>query len=223
MKYLEIPDFDVINAALNFETAGDAKLQGRVEAYTCKLAGTDKKLFKCLENKFQEDLEAASSLSPEQSASHMISPFGPLTEAASRRVLFYLIATLNASFPDYDFRFIKPEQFTHEPDAMTVIKSINSTLFTVGDTSVVQKYRLWEAVDKVVALNNCAVYSYRPDMDSDPFAENNSILASYSAGEDEEGYAMDAPNFPDFSDDEEYVVYNDGMVWERPRPTYTME
>ncbi|KAJ1984224.1 RNA polymerase III-inhibiting protein maf1 [Dimargaris verticillata] len=237
MKYLEIPDFDVINAALNFETAGDAKLQGRVEAYTCKLAGTDKKLFKCLENKFQEDLEAASSLSPEQSLSHMISPFGPLTEAASRRVLFYLIATLNASFPDYDFRFIKPEQFTHEPDAMTVIKSINSTLFTVGDTSVVQKYRLWEAVDKVVELNNCAVYSYCPDMDSDPFAENNSIwsyhyfffnrqlkrlvyfncecqgLASYSAGEDEEGYPMDAPNFPDFSDDEEYVMCNDGMVW----------
>jgi hypothetical protein len=37
-------------------------------------------------------------------SSHQHSPFGPLNQPSSRRTLFYLIATLNASFPDYDFR-----------------------------------------------------------------------------------------------------------------------
>ena len=32
------------------------------------------------------------------------SPFGPLDHPSSRKTLFYLISTLNASYPDYDFR-----------------------------------------------------------------------------------------------------------------------
>ena len=32
------------------------------------------------------------------------SPFGPLNQATSRKTLFFLLATLNAAFPDYDFR-----------------------------------------------------------------------------------------------------------------------
>ncbi|RKP39386.1 repressor of RNA polymerase III transcription Maf1, partial [Dimargaris cristalligena] len=175
MKYLDIADFNIINPVLSFETSGENRVNGRLEAYSCKFAGADKKLYKFFENKFQEDLLEASSLSPEQSLSHMTSPFGPLTETSSRKVLFYLIATLNASFPDYDFRFITKEQFTHEPDAMSVINSINSTLFTAGNTTAIQRYRLWEVVDKVIDLQECSVYSYQPEGDSDPFAENGSI------------------------------------------------
>lgn len=33
-----------------------------------------------------------------------VSPFGPLTEGASKKTFMYLIATLNASYFDYDFR-----------------------------------------------------------------------------------------------------------------------
>ncbi|KAJ2045616.1 RNA polymerase III-inhibiting protein maf1, partial [Coemansia sp. S155-1] len=72
-----------------------------------KVAGADKKLYRFLENKFQDDLEEAKNLSPEQSSlTNIVSPFGPLTQSASRKTLFYLIATLNASFPDYDFRYV---------------------------------------------------------------------------------------------------------------------
>ncbi|KAJ2472985.1 RNA polymerase III-inhibiting protein maf1 [Coemansia sp. RSA 2322] len=105
MKYLDVESFRAINSRLSFPTtSGDRHVVGRVEGYSCKVAGADKKLYRYLENKYQEDLEEAKNLSPEQSSlTNIVSPFGPLTQSASRKTLFYLIATLNASFPDYDF------------------------------------------------------------------------------------------------------------------------
>ncbi|KAI7834336.1 Maf1 regulator-domain-containing protein [Kickxella alabastrina] len=104
MKYLDIESLRNINSRLSFRPAAATDM---IEAYSCKVAGADKKLYRYLEQKHQEDLEEAKSLSPEQSSlTNMFSPFGPLTESASRKVMFYLIATLNASFPDYDFRYV---------------------------------------------------------------------------------------------------------------------
>lgn len=41
---------------------------------------------------------------------------GPLSDQCSRKTLFYLIATLNASFrPDYDFSRAKSHDFSREP------------------------------------------------------------------------------------------------------------
>jgi hypothetical protein len=62
-----------------------------------KPAGEDKKLYKVLESRYAEDQD-------EHDALPTASPFGPLTQHASRKTLYYLIAILNASFPDYDFR-----------------------------------------------------------------------------------------------------------------------
>lgn len=39
----------------------------------------------------------------------------PLCDVISRKTLFYLIATLNASFPDYDFSHAKSHEFSKEP------------------------------------------------------------------------------------------------------------
>ena len=63
-----------------------------------KTAGEDKKLYKTLESKYVEEMESEV---PDLSST---SPFGPLTQQASRKTLYHLIATLNSSFPDYDFR-----------------------------------------------------------------------------------------------------------------------
>ena len=67
---------------------------------TGKAAGEDKKLYKSLENKFSEDLDDY-----QDGGLSIVSPFGPLTQNASRKTLYYLISTLNSSFPDYDFRW----------------------------------------------------------------------------------------------------------------------
>jgi hypothetical protein len=69
-----------------------------------KAAGADKKLYKQIENKY----DPSSLMSPpdDDSIRSIISPFGPMNQPASRRTLFYLIGTLNASFPDYDFSYV---------------------------------------------------------------------------------------------------------------------
>ncbi|KAK2512479.1 hypothetical protein Q9233_016231 [Columba guinea] len=161
MKLLENSSFEAINSQLTVET-GDAHIIGRIESYSCKMAGDDKHMFKqfCQEGQ-PHVLEA---LSPPQTTG--ISPSsqsgdeeGPLSDKCSRKTLFYLIATLNESFrPDYDFSAAKSHEFSREP-------SLNWAL----------KPHLWDAVDEEICLSECDIYSYNPDLDSDPFGEDGSL------------------------------------------------
>ncbi|KAL9932807.1 hypothetical protein V8E36_008506 [Tilletia maclaganii] len=57
------------------------------------------------------------------------SPFGNLHESSSaRKLLFTVIATLNAAFPDHDFADIPVSTFRREPSPAYVIHSLSSTL-----------------------------------------------------------------------------------------------
>lgn len=110
MKLLESTRFEAINNALSIQT-GDSRIVGRIESYSCKMAGTDKALYKRFnaEGVHPNDLQA---LSPPQgifqySRSVSGDEDGPLCDTISRKTLFYLIATLNSSFPDYDFMDVK--------------------------------------------------------------------------------------------------------------------
>uniref|UniRef100_A0A8C0V4C9 Repressor of RNA polymerase III transcription MAF1 homolog n=1 Tax=Cyanistes caeruleus TaxID=156563 RepID=A0A8C0V4C9_CYACU len=115
MKLLENSSFEAINSQLTVET-GDAHIIGRIESYSCKLAGIDKQLFKqfCLEGRPQ----ALEALSPPQTSGLSPGRLGraPLSHTCSRKTLFYLIATLNEAFrPDYDFSAAKSHEFSREP------------------------------------------------------------------------------------------------------------
>lgn len=158
MKFLEVDSLDLINTAFLWETS-ECILTGRVEAYSCKCvcveeegknavfiraiigksAGTDKKLFKTLENRYNADLLAPGSISPDDL--QVISPFGRLTEAAPRKTFFYLLATLNAAFPEHDFEDVRPDQFLKLPSVEMVMNSVNTTLFNLGNDVIVNRYR----------------------------------------------------------------------------------
>ncbi|ORZ00990.1 Maf1 regulator-domain-containing protein [Syncephalastrum racemosum] len=193
MKFLEIPSLETLNTNFRWETE-DCVLTGRVEAYSCKSAGSDKKLFKQLEHKYtgQEAL-SAGSISPDDF--HIISPFGRLDEAAPRKTFFYLLATLNAAFPDYDFSDSRPDQFSKQASLDLVINSVNTSLFNLGNDFIVNRYRqvdknaevidvliefsillqlnsLWEVLDDLIELKDCDVYTYNPDPDNDPMNED---------------------------------------------------
>lgn len=114
MKLLENAKFEAINNALSIKT-GDSAILGRIESYSCKMAGTDKALYKRFTGETSgigpHDLQA---LSPPQGLLDMSPNMGRgsnsgdegslLCDTISRKSLFYLIATLNAAFePDYDF------------------------------------------------------------------------------------------------------------------------
>ncbi|ORX55584.1 Maf1-domain-containing protein [Hesseltinella vesiculosa] len=137
MKFLQVDSLDMLNSVFEWESA-EAQLTGRIEAYSCKTAGSDKKLFKHMESKY--NILAPGSLSPEEHIP-IVSPFGRLDESAPRKTFFYLLATMNAAFPDYDFSDVRPDQFVKQPSTDLVINSVNTTLFNLGNPVIVNQYR----------------------------------------------------------------------------------
>jgi hypothetical protein len=61
MKFLDLPQISSFNTLMgNLSTPDGTKIQSRLEVFTCKAAGNDKKLLKQLENKFSPVDEAES-------------------------------------------------------------------------------------------------------------------------------------------------------------------
>ena len=171
MKLLDNDRLTIFNNFLTEREVSERIITGRVEAFSCKRAGDDKKLSKKLDQQYQDEMAS----SPQTHLSS--SPLGALSDANSRRLFIDLISTLNASFPDYDFSSLRPDQFTKDisgPDF--VVRSINSHLEDVATHSALAE--LWAAVDDAVKLDDCDVYSYVPDLDSDPFSDG--ILWSFN-------------------------------------------
>ncbi|KAH9906873.1 Maf1 regulator-domain-containing protein [Xylariomycetidae sp. FL2044] len=142
MEFLPISEIGIVTSALNFSTP-DCRVTGGCDLYTTKPAGTDKKLYKNIESSLESQhaalMKFGASLSPpqrkEMAASLNLSrssPFGPLSEISSRRTFAYLIATLNASHPDYDFSHVlRPTDFRREKDLRRVIASIDTMMSSV--------------------------------------------------------------------------------------------
>ncbi|MGH0132844.1 UNVERIFIED_CONTAM: hypothetical protein FKN15_050892 [Acipenser sinensis] len=182
MKLLENSSFEAINYQLCIET-GDSNIIGRIESYSCKMAGDDKHMFK----QFCQDgqphvLEAlsppqTSAVSPSRLSKSGEDAESPLSDKCCRKTLFYLIATLNESFrPDYDFSTAKSHEFSREPSLNWVVNAVNSSLFSaVGEEFNNLKPELWNALDQEICLQECDIYSYNPDLDSDPFGEDGSL------------------------------------------------
>lgn len=183
MKLLESTRFEAINNALSIKT-GDSKIVGRIESYSCKMVGVDKALYKRFnpEGVHPTDLQA---LSPPQGLSPGTAQYGhstsgdeegPLCDTISRKTLFYLIATLNAAFPDYDFMDVKSDDFSKEPSRQWVANAIDSNLIaTAGEHYKALCPSLWSAIDDEISLKDCDIYSYNPDLASDPFGEDGCL------------------------------------------------
>ncbi|KAH8901006.1 repressor of RNA polymerase III transcription MAF1 [Thozetella sp. PMI_491] len=199
MKFLALPTFDVVTSALNFDTP-DCHVSGGCDLYTTKAAGSDKKLYKNISQSLEEQhaalVEIDAALSPPQRESigptldlSRPSPFGDLSEVSSRRTYAYLIATLNASHPDYDFSHVlRPMDFKREKSLKRVMNKISSTLQSVRpnasflDVSIpcnspraaaaldsgglplghVWGPQMWTLIDKEMALKDCSIFSYQP-------------------------------------------------------------
>lgn len=127
----------MVTSALNFDTP-DCHVTGGCDLYTTKAAGGDKKLYKnidkSLESQHEAMLKFGASLSPPQRSSLNLersSPFGPLSATASRKTFAYLIATLNASHPDYDFSHVlRPGDFKRERTLRRVTTELDTMLYS---------------------------------------------------------------------------------------------
>jgi len=125
-----------------------------------------------LDNKYQEGSPEPgtgkdSISSPEPTGlSTLVSPFGPLNENASRKTFFYLLSTLNAAFPDYEFSDVKPEAFSKLPGANLAKARVMNRIAQFAQ-------QIWSAIDETIQIEESDVYEFRPeDEGSDPYGED---------------------------------------------------
>lgn len=198
MKLLESSRFEAINSALFLEN-GESKIVGRIESYSCKMIGTEKQFYKkfnCEEGRTPQTLEALSppqngyggySLSPTQNSQFHSRTYSigsrssdedeiTMCDTISRKTLFYLISTLNSAFPDYNFSDAKGSEFSKEPSLQYVISNIDGLLsVTVGEPYAKIHDKMWQTLNEEICLPECFIYSYNPDLASDPFGEDGSL------------------------------------------------
>lgn len=201
--------------ALNFDTA-DCHVVGGCDLYTTKAAGSDKKLYKNIEQSLESQYASLVSFSaalPSTQASvaaetlnlSRSSPFGPLSQTSSRRTFAYLIATLNASHPDYDFsHFLRPSDFRREKSLKLVMNTLDTTLCNLrpklsnvhletpshwsskvtssvplaSSGSEAWGPRMWRLIDKEMTLNECCIYCYSPE--EDPYDGEEGAIWSFN-------------------------------------------
>ena len=71
------------------------------------------------------------------------------------------------------------ENFAEQKGGMyPIIESIDTTLFNAGLTSNMYQMKdfsqqFWGCLDKVIRFKDCQIFSYIPDVDSDPFGEEH--------------------------------------------------
>jgi len=205
MKLLESSRFEAINSQLFVEN-GEAKIVGRIESYSCKMIGTEKQFYKKFNSETGRSPHTLEALSPPQNGYGGYSLSPPTTSASrqyhrsgsmsgggggrtssddeeitlcdtiSRKSLFYLISTLNAAFPDYDFSDAKSSEFSKEPSLAYVTSNIDSLLsVTATDQYAKTHDKLWVTLNEEIGLPDCDIYSYNPDLASDPFGEDGCL------------------------------------------------
>nr|CAG4635692.1 EOG090X0C93 [Artemia franciscana] len=191
MKLLTNPSFDNLNFKLSMELV-DSKIDGKLESYSCKLTSHNKVLWKrfnksCIWNNINELkypppprtqirflLQITYKSAPPKE--------GILCDMIDRKTLFYLIATLNASFyPDYDFSFSSSEDFSREPSLEFVMNQVDKLLGTTCGAAYVHKLReeMWSTMDKEISLKDCQIYSFNPPTDEDPASDDGAFWGFY--------------------------------------------
>ncbi|GMP83617.1 hypothetical protein CsSME_00037458 [Camellia sinensis var. sinensis] len=173
MKYLEYTPLDRINDFLSHVNLGERTVKGCLEAYSCKHTGSDKKLSLSLEHEILDCLGKSSDTDSSSPVEYLCSC------RSSRKTLIYLILTLYHMYPDYDFSAVKAHQFFMEESWDSFKQIFDAYMFEASKVEANEGSplldTLYRALDEVVKLAECEIYSYNPDSDSDPFLEKGAI------------------------------------------------
>ncbi|NWV46880.1 MAF1 polymerase, partial [Daphoenositta chrysoptera] len=166
MKLLENSSFEAINSQLTVET-GDAHIIGRIESYSCKLAGIDKQLFKqfCQEGQ-PHALEAlsppqTSGLSPGRYRPRARDPALPLGAGVGPGTVGSALGLALESALGSLVSGQESHEFSREPSLNWVVNAVNCSLFSaVREDFKALKPLLWDAVDEEICLAECDIYRY---------------------------------------------------------------
>lgn len=173
MKYLEYTSLERISDFLSHLNLGHCAIESRLEAYSCKHTGADKKLSFSLENEILDYLGKSSETDSPSPADNFLC-------RSSRRTLIYLVLTLNHMYPDYDFSAIQAHQYFSEV-SWDCFKSTVETYLVDGNEEWSEETggslieALQKSLDEVIKLSECEIYSYDPTDDADPLIEKGSF------------------------------------------------
>uniref|UniRef100_A0A5S6Q9I0 Repressor of RNA polymerase III transcription MAF1 n=1 Tax=Trichuris muris TaxID=70415 RepID=A0A5S6Q9I0_TRIMR len=195
MKYLENSTLSNLSMQLD-ENALDCALETRLECYSCKMVTSEKRTFNNFLHEHARDGDANSyqtlsppamddafvpadfvtvGSAPKTSDESSDSPGLETADFISNKTLFYLIETLNASFPDYAFFSASGRDFFKAPSIAHFMQSVDTKLLvSVANYNSLKMY-LWAAVDAAIDLKNSIAYSYLPGSNGDPFTEPGCI------------------------------------------------
>ncbi|KAH7667421.1 Repressor of RNA polymerase III transcription Maf1 protein [Dioscorea alata] len=174
MKFLEYSSLDSINLFLSNLNLGESTIKGCLEAYSCKHTGTDRKLSLSLE---QEMLDYLGQSAESNSAS----PVEYLSCRSSRKTLIYLVLTLSHMYPDYDFSAVRAHLFFKEEEWDSFKQIVDDYMFeasqewALANSGASLLEVMSKAIDEVVKLGECEIYSYNPDSEEDPYFEKGAI------------------------------------------------
>jgi len=180
MKFLQNQALINITQELTDATAhGSNCINGRIEAFSCKRAGNDKKFANSLNERIETEIELSTAeqvkLKKHQAGgSHAMetlssSPLGDLTTVWPRKLMTDLMLTLNLSFPDYDFSSLKADDFVRVSSPYVAIEKANERLaeFALAEKGPGFLSEMWKAIDKVIFIDDCVVFSYVPPEGTD--------------------------------------------------------
>ncbi|CAM8936407.1 unnamed protein product [Rhodiola kirilowii] len=162
-----------ISDYLSHLNLGPCTIESRLEAYSCKHTSADKKLSFSLENEILDYLGKSAE-------SGSSSPADSFLCRSSRRTLIYLVLTLNHMYPDYDFSAVQAHQYFSEESWDSFKNTVETYLVDVREEwsegtegSLIEALK--KALDEVIKLSECEIYSYNPTADADPLIEKGSI------------------------------------------------
>lgn len=184
MKYLQNQYLIKLTQELTDAVAhnGSNLINGRIEAFSCKRAGNDKRAANALAERIENEIEVLTEEkvkyrknSPGGSnfiETYSSSPLGDLTTADSypRKLMTDLMLTLNLSFPDYDFSSLKADDFIRLSSPFHAIDNINQHLSELAtDKRPGFLSEMWKTIDNVIFLQDCIAFSYVPPDHSTDF------------------------------------------------------
>lgn len=169
MKYLDDEKLTKLNHDLTDVLCGSSRIvNGRIESYSMKRCGHDKKYAQGLSDKYNHQfgiIDHSNVKSTKANALiHPKSTLGNFQSTEARRLMTDLILTLNASFPDYDFGSFKPDHFRRIDSPGKVFETANTFLSELSlhkPNGFLQK--MWHSIDEAIVLKNCEIYKFIQD------------------------------------------------------------
>jgi len=159
-----IPALDQSSSQIHHLDLGDRVLLCRLEAYSCKKAGEDRRLFKNIIKQLRQDIgnRQRQGISCETGLGDISQPF-------TQKLLVSLITSLNASFPDYDFSSLDGDCF-ERTTVPAVLSALESEVLTPAGMLLPHiRAQVTTALNEAIDVRQCQAYTYIPDADSPLF------------------------------------------------------